>query len=267
MRRAMGCRMRKVTCSMLTWVVAATLFALPSMQAFAQYADSDGSDDELPQVMRRNEFMATAHMKGIWAPNFLLDLFFQEHASHWSEGQRNFAYGAQFIWRLRGDYELGVNLDYAELKMPGQFWLGANEDANEAKFTTIDAQMLSLAFTSYWYWDVVEWVSPYIGVGIGAGVLLGEGITEYDTVRGTPCYNGLGGSDMFAPDDCFNEDGSVNPTRVTNPEPAERVPPVVPVLHLAGGLRFNIYKYGVLRLEFGVNDYAYIGASAGVQWW
>jgi len=41
---------------------------------------------------------------------------------------------------------------------------------------------------------------------------------------------------------------------------------VLPVINLSAGLRFNIARYGVLKLEVGFQDYFYSGAAVGVQW-
>lgn len=237
---------------------------LPSV-AQAQQSDIE----PMEPVLRRNEFMVTAYTRAIFAPEPLLDLWFSEHASTWSGEQRNMAYGGHFVWRLRGDYELGVAIDWANLSMPSQYWNQKGDETTEADFTTIDLKMLSMVFTTHWYWDPWEWLSPYVGVGIGAGYLAGAGITEYNPVNGSDCDRKRGQGEEFTPSECYAADGSPDPSQVdlSSAKPAERVPPVVPVLHVSGGLRFNIYRHGVVKLEVGVNDYTYVGLSLGGQWW
>lgn len=225
--------------------------------------------EPMAPTLRRNEFMITAHARAAFAPAPLLGLWFDEHARSWRDGQRNMAYGGDFVWRLRGDYELGVSLDYADLSLPGQYWKQKNEEVDEASFTTVDLKLLSATFTTAWYWDVTEWLSPYLGAGIGVAYLAGEGIVEYDPVKGSACDTGRGQGESFTPEACYGADGKADPAQVdqSSAKPADRVPPVIPVVHVSGGLRFNIAQYGVIKLEVGLNDYTYVGLSVGGQWW
>lgn len=250
---------------MFAIVCVLCVVAMPTSDAFAQQSTVEPMEPEL----RRNEFMATAHARAIFAPKLLLDLWFEEHANTWSGDQRNISYGGHFTWRLKGDYELGVGIDWADLSMPAQYWKQNNEEIEDADFTTLDLKMLSVVFTTYWYWDPVEWLSPYVGVGIGAAYLAGSGIVDYQPVRGTACDTQRGTGEEFTPEACYGEDGEADPSQVdlSTARPAERMPPVVPVIHVAGGLRFNIYRYGVAKLEVGFNDYTYVGLSLGGQWW
>ncbi len=265
---ARACSTRRLSAVSLLSALLCVLMATPAMaQSFEKQKPS--TIEPMEQVLRRNEYMVTAHARAAFAPKFLLDLWFEEHANTWSNDQRNWAYGGQFTWRLRGDYELGVAIDWANLSMPAQFWKQESEEVDEADFTTIDLQMLSAVFTTYWYWDPAEWLSPYLGVGIGAGYLAGEGINDYKPVEGSACDVDRGKGESFTPEACYGADGELDPAQVdvSSRRPADRIPPVVPVLHVAGGLRFNIYKYGVLKLEVGVNNYTYVGLSLGGQWW
>lgn len=247
-------------------VILFTALALAPASAWAQYAE-DEERDVLPDMLDRNEFMVTAHIRGVFVPKFVLDPWFDEHASTWQDGQRNLAYGGQFTWRVRGDYELGVTVDWANLSTPSQFWLEKDKEPADAEYTTVDLSLLSLTFSSYWYWDVQPWLSPYVGAGLGVGVLFGE-LLQYEPVMGSACEQGLGQGSSFAPPECFDEDGAPAEGQIEAEGAApERMPPVLPTLHVALGVRFNIFKWGVLRLEAGLNDYAYVGASIGGQWW
>jgi hypothetical protein len=40
----------------------------------------------------------------------------------------------------------------------------------------------------------------------------------------------------------------------------------VPVVNVTMGLRFNIRRRGVVKLEGGLYDYWFVGLSGGVQW-
>lgn len=236
------------------------------LEAAAQ--SSDTGTVELPDEMGRHEYMVTARIRAIALPGFALDPLFDQHPTHWSNGERNLSYGGQFTWRAHGDYELGVAVDWADLRMPKAFWLQAGEDPDQADYVDLDLRMLSVVFTSHWFWDPADWLSPYVGVGLGVGILRGS-ILQYEPSAGSQCEQDVGKDGDWMPDSCFGEDGEVDPSQFTadSPKPAERQPPVVPVLNVSGGLRFNIYKYGTIRLEVGLQDHLYAGIGVGAQWW
>ena len=243
--------------------------ATPAAAPIATGVPVEGEVAPMEQKLQRNEFMFTVHSRAAFAPQALLGLWFEEHSGTWSGDQRNLSYGAHFSWRRRGSYELGVLVDWVDLSMPSQFWRRNGESVEETNFTTLDLQMVSAVFTSYWYWNPLKWLSPYLGVGVGAGYLLGEGIVEYNAVKGTECDTERGEGEEFTPSACYQRGGEADRSQVDfeSARPAERVPPVVPVLHVAGGLRFNIYEYGVIKLEVGAHNYTYVGLSLGGQWW
>lgn len=249
----------------------ATLLALATLPAFA----SAQSRDDLTESVRSedartpNAFMLTARMRAVAFPDLFLGLFFDEHASHWSRGQRNFSYGGEFVWRRGLDLELGLAIDYADLTMPEDFWLEAGDGAQSADWTEIDMQLLSVVFSAYWFWNVQPWLTPYLGGGIGPGFLLGD-VVRYEPNRQSGCYSdlGYGNGDLgFTDPNCLRPDGqpSENAVDYDNPNIDDRIPSVVPIIHLSAGLRFNLDDYAVLKLEAGFYTYLFAGASLGVH--
>lgn len=216
-------------------------------------------------------FSSNLRMRAIHMPAFVLDIWFDQHANTWENGQVNLSYGADFGWRKNnGDgsgYELSLAVDYANLSMKSAFWKEEGEPSTAAKYTEVDLQVLSFTFSSNWFWDVTRWFSPYVGVGIGAGVVLGD-IVKFRAKQGSDCQGDLGGSDPFRPPACFDNEGNPNPDQINlnDPEKEEGILPVVPMVQLSAGARFNIYDYGVLKLEVGLHNYLYGGMSFGVQW-
>lgn len=254
--------------SALHATLALAVCALVGLPQGAEAQDKPSRSVELPDEMGRNEYMVTVRARAIAIPSVALDPIFDQHPTHWSEGQRNAAFGGQFTWRAHGDYELGVAIDWADLTMPSAFWLQANEEPDQADYVDLDLRMLSVVFTSHWFWDPVDWLSPYVGVGLGIGVLRGQ-IMQYDPSARSDCQADLGKDDNWAPESCFGDNGEPDPSQFTSdsPRPAERQPPVIPVLNVSGGLRFNIHKYNVIRLEVGFQNHLYAGLGVGVQWW
>ena len=231
-----------------------------SPNAHAQYVDKDDLarfDSELD----RDSFMATARFRAVMVPPFLLGLAFDEHANNWQDGTTNFAYGVEFSWRRNQDFEIGLAIDYADLSMPGQFWLASDDPPEDADWTTVDIGLLSLVLSSYWFWDVNEWFSPYLGGGIGPALVIGE-VNKYNPRPGTPCRT----AGTYNPPGCVGENGEPDLDAYFDPAEKENIPPVLPVLNLTLGARFNISKHGVLKLEFGFQNYLFAGIAAGGQW-
>ncbi len=255
--------MAQRTWSVVLMVVVGAMLWWPAT-AMAQRGDvSDNVRFE--EELNPNEFMITARMRAVTVPNFILGIFWDEHSSHWSEGQRNLSYGGEFVWRRGADFELGVAVDYADLSMPQAFWLDSGESAQSADWTEVDMQILSVVFSAYWFWDVQPWFTPFLGGGIGPGFILGE-IVRYQPDRNSACYGNLGGA-QFAPPECFRPDGQPDEDAINfdSPDVEDRVPPVVPMVNLTAGTRFNLGDHFVFKLEAGLYTYLYAGAAIGAQ--
>ena len=247
-------------------VFCTALLSLPGL-AFAQHGDFSDSvrfqDDLNP-----NEFMVTARMRAVAIPSFVFGIFYDEHASHWSEGQRNLSYGGELVWRRGNDFELGIALDRADLSMASAFWKESGDAPQSAEWTEIDLQVWSTVFSGYWFWDVKDWFTPYLGGGIGLGIVI-DNVDRYEPQQGSPCYRNLGGQDAaFAPPECFQDDGQPSEDAIdfTNPTTETDIPSVVPMIHLSTGVRFNIKNYGVLKMEAGIYPYVFAGIGLGAQW-
>lgn len=242
-------------------VVLLLLFVAP---ASAQYVDRN--DDIRFDTPVKNQFYLAPRIRAILIPSWILGAWYEEHATHWDD-RANLAYGMEFVWRKVGAYEIGAAVEYADLSMPSGFWLEKGDSPEQADYTEIDLKLVSLVASGYWYWDVQPWLSPYVGGGLGLGIVLGD-ITRYDPVPGTSCERALGGSNPFAPDACFGPDGKPDPSAIdlANKKIEDRVPSIVPVLNLTGGLRFNIHEHFIAKMEVGFYNYLFAGLSLGAQW-
>lgn len=246
--------------SRIAALAAVLLCTMFSAQASAQYVDRDESarfeDDK-----KSNEYMFNLRGHAIVIPGFVLSWFWQEHANHWSSGHPNFAWGGEFTWRRNGEYELGVAVDWADLSMPAEWWLDHNDPLDDADWTTQELKLLSIHFFSRWFWDVEPWFSPFIGLGIGPGIVLGK-VTRYNPSPSSQCRRELA-SGQFPPP--CTADGADTSSGFDDGK-VEGVPPVVPVIAFGGGVRFNIKEVGMLKLEVGFQDYFYAGLGLGAQW-
>jgi opacity protein-like surface antigen len=251
--------------------VAALILAttLTASNASAQYIDRD-DNVRFAEEFKTDEFMILLRTRAVTIPGFVMGLWFDEHARHWSNGQRNLSYGGEFVWRKGKEYEFSVGLDYADLTMPEAFWREKDKGARASEWTTIDLKVFSMVFSAYWFWDVTQWFAPFVGGGIGPGFIMGD-ITKAKPRRDTACYSQLdqmSGSlpDVLASPACFNASGEVDPNAFEPPVVENRVPPVVPILNATVGTRFNLGRHGVLKLETGFYTYFYAGMSIGAQW-
>lgn len=245
--------------------IAASILFLPSVAA-AQHGDL--SDDVRFQAeLNPNEFMVTGHTRMINIPDFAIGLFFDEHSSTWVEEQRNFSVGGEFVWRRGNDFELGVGIDRADLSMPDAFWNEDGDPAEEAEWSEVDLQVTSVVFSAYWFWDVTTWLTPYLGGGIGPG-FLSQNITRYQARPETECEQALGdGRASEPPEECFDGDEPADDQlNVDDPITEHSIPPIVPMVNLTTGLRFNIGSHGVFKIESGIYPYLFAGMGLGAQW-
>ncbi|MFU8807351.1 MAG: hypothetical protein ACNA8W_26315 [Bradymonadaceae bacterium] len=253
----MKLRLQTALAVFLVWTFAATA-------ASAQYVDRD-DNVRFAEEFKTDEFMVMARVRAVTVPGFIMGIWFDEHARHWTEGQRNLSYGAEFIWRKDREYEFSVAVDYADLSMPEGFWLESGKTARSSEWTTVDMQIVSLVFSAYWFWDIQPWFSPFVGGGLGPGLILGD-ITKAKPRRDSSCYNQLEGApDVFSAPECFNA-GEPDHSQFENPVVEDRVPIVIPMLNATVGTRFNIGRHGVLKIETGFYSYFYAGMSIGAQW-
>ncbi|MBA2661531.1 MAG: hypothetical protein H0U74_04505 [Bradymonadaceae bacterium] len=247
-------------------VVVLVLCSLASAPAWAQYVDPDDSV-RFSGELENDEFMILMRARAVKIPDFMLGLWFDRHASHWGDGPSNMSYGAEFVWRKGVEYEFSLGIDYADLSMHSDFWLESGKSATSAEFTEIDMQIVSVVFSTYWFWDVQPWFSPFVGGGIGPGIILGD-IVKYKPRPDSPCYNRLNGADAYSSPECLNANGQPNESSfdVENPKIEDSLPPVVPMINVSGGARFNVGKHAVLKLETGFYTYLFAGVSLGGQW-
>jgi opacity protein-like surface antigen len=243
----------------LAVIIFSLLALLLPGTAMAQYVDRD-DEARFESELNKDEFMMVARFRAITVPGFMLGLFFDEHANNWDD-QANFAYGAEFSWRRDEDFEIGFALDYADLTMPSQFWLSSGDQPEDGDWTVVDAKLMSLVITSYWFWNPKPWLSPYVGGGIGAGLMLGD-VLKYNPKPGSPCRQ----PGVLGPPSCYSQNGEPDLAADFDAPVKEDIPPVIPVINIVGGVRFNIKKHGVIKLELGFQDYAFAGIAAGGQW-
>lgn len=232
--------------------------------AFAQYVDRDDSA-RFDEDLDKDQFSVEARTAVIDVPGFVLGWFFDHHENQWTKGQKNFAYGAEFTWKRHHQFEIGVGVDWADLRMPDGFWLKNGDAMSEADWTKVTIQMLSVTFFTRRSWEVNQWFSPYLGASIGPGIVFGK-VLKYNPSPGTQCRSQLSAG-SFAPPPCFDSNGKPKlSSQFDAPVREKGVPPIAPVLGLSGGLKFTFAKHGMFKIEAGLRDYLFAGIGLGVTW-
>lgn len=239
--------------------------------ASAQYVDNT-ADVRFDDESKENAYQIVGRFRTVGVPNFILGAFYDRHSANWRDGHTNFGYGLEFVWRKIDAFELSVAAEYADLSMPQDWWKENDKANTAADYVEMDLQLASLVFSGYYYWDVERWFAPYVGGGAGLGLVLGD-IVKYSPREDTECQDNLGSGlpgtgPQFGDNPCYDDQGQVD---YQNGEKFEReiedeVWPIVPVVNVTGGARFNIGRHGVAKLEVGFYNYLFAGVSAGAQW-
>ncbi len=198
-------------------------------------------------------------------PDATLDLFLERHAESWNDGP-NFAYGLEFMVR-NPDYAWVFWAEFADLKRKDDWFLEKDDPARKADWTTFPIQMPSLGASARWYWDLSPVFSFYAGAGLGVALVLGE-IEKTDPAP--ECVLALGESEdpsLLDKAPCYeNGQPKLDPAPGAT-ETEDRIPPVLPIIDVTGGMQVTIYDHVIWKLELGLHTYTYAGTSLGVQWW
>jgi hypothetical protein len=110
-----------------------------------------------------------------------------------------------------------------------------------------------------------NWLSFLFGAGLGAGIVLGD---LYEWQPGEDPSDPEGNNNNADPT-CGPLDNAVNRRDQDCPHDAELVkdgdiPPVVPIIDINIGFRFNISDRAAIRLEGGLHDMFYGGGAVSV---
>ncbi len=239
--------------------------------AMVPSAAAQGSGNDAPVTFEDasddNDYQIVGRFRTVGVPNFLLGAFYDEHSANWRDGETNFGYGLEFVWRKVGAFEMSAAVEYADLAMPKEMWLEAGKDAEKADLVEFNLGLASLVFSGYYYWDVTHWFAPYVGGGLGAAMVLGD-VTKFNPQDDCRASIGSGGGPGggFGGEECRNDDGNFDDGEFEPGEVEDRIPTVIPMVNITTGTRFNIGEHGVVKMEFGFYNYLYGGLSAGVQW-
>ena len=237
---------------------------------------AESADDTIEQVERLYEAEPVMYqitfpqIKAIVVPSFMLDWFFDIHPNHWSQGQTNWAFGAEFIIRRIEKFDLIFGVSWADIRTTDDWWMESDEALIDADWGENNLSLLNFTVTIDWIAELKEYWHLYYGVGLGLAVVLGD---FYKTDVDSQCIVEAG-HDPFSSTDrrvldeyCMDEDG--NPRLDPNAEPVkeDRLPPILPAIVLNFGSRWIIAEDWAIQLEVGLETiYFYAGLEIGYIW-
>lgn len=186
-------------------------------------------------------------------PNFMLEWFL----AHATSMQSFTAVGAEVV-RRRGNFDLVVGLEYDAIapqeglyQEKGDSLVACGPPTGDESqcpdfVTGEDLALLGADISFLWHLKVHPLVQLRYGAGIGIGVVLGE-VEQHDRV--CPSETSLG--DLDDPKACRDI------MQVKNAD----IPPVVPIVNLLVGARFQLHDQISLNIEGGFRDMFFFGGG------
>jgi len=194
-----------------------------------------------------------ARLRFIFLPSAVTELFVDHATSMTSVG-----YGAEVITR-KGNFDVVFGIEYDGLDAenglyqdkgddPAQCQADANQCPDYREFESFG--MLGLDASFVWHAKVSDKVQLRYGAGIGLGIVTGKMF-----LTSTNCGPGTTLEDLDDPNACALAAG----TR----REEDDVPPVVPIINVMLGARFQLADNISFNVETGFRDVFYLGAGFG----
>jgi len=236
----------------------------------------DADDDSIERVeglYEREPVMyqiTFPQIKAIIVPSFMLDWFFDIHANTWSQGQQNWAFGAEFIIRRIEKFDLTFGISWADIRTQDDWWLESGKALVDADWGQNNLSLLNLIVTIDWLAEIKRYWQFYYGVGLGLAIRLGD-FTKTDV---DPACIEDAGYDPYSATDarvlneyCFDDEGNPRLRPGATPQEEEKLPPILPAITLHVGTRWIIAEDWAIQLEVGWETiYFYGGLEFGYIW-
>lgn len=183
-------------------------------------------------------------IRNVFMPEGMIELFLEDVPS----GVSQLGFGLQLV-RRKGNFDITVGLDYHSVEPEEGLYLEKGdtpgvrgENPDEVEFEGLALVGLDVSFI--WHQPFGDKFALRYGAGIGLGFVLGE-IYQTDTNCAV----------MGDIDSC-----TMDPTAPR--EKQEDVPPVVPIVNVLLGGRFNVVEQLSLDFELGFRDLFYVGVGS-----
>lgn len=232
-------------------------------------AEASRSIDELLTMAEyQPRFYAVGfRSSAIAVPNFLLRPSFSEFTNTWGQGVRNFSYGGYFTTRIPDKFDVTVGLDWTSLRTPEGYWLERDEPVADAEYSINNLSLLGADVSVHWFTNLNrrQNLQFYYGFGLGLNVVLGQfNKFAVDTAACGWSAEERSSTDVELLRACAEARDS---PRLPIEEREDRIPPVLPVIAITGGLRWLVSDNISLATEFGWKTaYGYAGLNLGYYW-
>jgi hypothetical protein len=206
-------------------------------------------------------------MQAIVVPSLFLDMFFDDFPAHWSNGQTNWAFGAEFIIRRLEQYDLVFSVDWADLRTTDDWWREDDKDLVDTDWGRNNLGLLTFDVAINWFTSVMDYWDIYYGVGLGVGFVVGDFLKndiDQQCIRnaGVDPFNSQDSGVVDA--NCFDALGNPRLSTTSRTEEEDGIPPLIPALSFNVGSRWIIDRQWAVQLEVGFkNIYLYAGLELG----
>lgn len=223
-------------------------------------------DNVLPTPKSRN-YLMEVNFRGryLFLPDSILDIWYEDHQGGDDEIPERpsisaYSLGLEFV--VKDKQANGIfYVEYIASLLDEGYWDDRENPPVDTDGSYIIPESLGLIAlgADYGYeLHATDWFSFIFGAGLGIGIKTGN-LVEWEAGE-TP---GAANADNTE-QDC----GSTSPAYVRKDEcendGAVKVPPVIPILDVNVGIRFNFSDRASLRIEGGVHDLIYGGAALGI---
>ncbi len=213
---------------------------------------------------RQRAYLMEVNFRGryLFLPDSVLDIWYEKHAGETFERPNISAYALGLEFVVKDKQANGIfYAEYISSLMKEGYWDDRDNPPvyTDGSYIQPDSFGLVAIGADYGYeLHGTDWLSFLFGAGLGVGIKTGE-LVEWESgePEGTP--------------DADNTDQACGPTEAAYErfehcadDGAVRVPPVVPILDVNVGIRFNFSDRASLRIEGGLHDLIYGGAALGI---
>lgn len=220
---------------------------------------------ETTAAPKQRQFLMEVNARGryLFLPDSILDIWYEKHQGESIERPQIAAYAIGLEYVIRDDQANGIfYLEYMPLLTQEGYWDDRDNPPVYTDGSFVDPQGFGIvAFGANYAYEIraTDWLSFMTGAGLGVGVKTGNLIEwEPGEPEGTP--------------DGDNTDPDCLPTGTAYEryeggcadDGPVRVPPVIPIVDVNVGVRFNFSDKASLRVEGGLHDLLYGGAALGI---
>jgi hypothetical protein len=248
-------------------LVATSLLVVAALMSSAS-ADEDPSDAK---------YALGARIRGVFLPSSMIGLVAQTSSSLTS-----IAGGAEFIVR-KPRYDVVTSLDLMFLDLSDANFLANGRDpAQDTHFVSFGSfgalDFVSMDVSIVGHTAVTRWLELRYGAGVGLGLIVGDvhvindgrQCTSLNFTNVGKCYphsaNGSVDIPLDQPDApkklaATDKPGAVDVTDDPHYHVTADKPPVMVVLNVQLGVRFNVHKHLAFDIDAGFRDAFFVGAS------